>query len=361
MTIVPESLAAHAGLLIERATVRYGGTVAAGEITLDVAPGETVALVGPSGCGKSTTLRAVAGLVPLSEGRIAIRGLDVTRAAPPSRGVGLVPQNYALFPHMSVAANIAYGMRARRVPATKRQRTVDGLLELTSLGHLADRRPDQLSGGQRQRVALARALAVEPSVLLLDEPMAALDPQLRGGLRRELAELLRAADSATLLVTHDQREALALGQRIAVLREGRIVQFGTARELWNDPADALVADFLAGSRLLDAHLDGEHAVLFDGRWRVPLDGLVKRTSAHGRTRVLMRPESLMIVGDAPRDQTALDAEVTHTEFVGEALHITLEAAGTVLTIRTPADVGVPRHVRVAVRPGHASLLIGSPN
>lgn len=354
-----EPIARADGLSVDDLTVRYGQTTAVDRVSLDVAPAETVAVIGPSGCGKSTTLRAVAGLVGAVTGTITLTGRNVTTSDPARRDIGLVPQNYAVFPHMSVAANIAYGLRARGVDTTARRQRVRDMLELTHLSDLADRRPDQLSGGQRQRVALARALAIRPDALLLDEPLAALDPQLRGGLRRELSSMLAATDCATLIVTHDQREALSLGSRIALMREGRLVQFDTPRRLWDDPADAFVADFLSGAVLLEAERDHDHAVALDGLWRVPVRDLRVGPTAHGATRLLLRHDSLTVTEphDAPDDGSALIAQVDHTEFTGESLHLTVRAGDHTLGVRVAPDTRVGRSVALTVAPGRATLLL----
>ncbi|MEE2046805.1 ABC transporter ATP-binding protein, partial [Nocardiopsis tropica] len=262
------------------------------------------------------------------------------------------------FPHMSVAGNIAYGLRARRLPADRRRRRVAEMLELTRLTELAGRRPGQLSGGQRQRVALARALAVEPDVLLLDEPLAALDPQLRGGLRRELSAMLSSSGCATLIVTHDQREALSLGTRIALMREGTLVQFGTPRELWEDPADAFVADFLAGAVLLEAERSPDGAAVLDGRWRIPAEDLGTGPTGHGRTRLLLRDDSLTVTDRD--DGAAVTARVVHAEFVGDAVRLTVDAHGHVFGVRVPPDARIGRSVSLAVVPGRATLLVPAP-
>ncbi|WP_285761766.1 ABC transporter ATP-binding protein [Nocardiopsis ansamitocini] len=335
-------------------TVRYGSTTAAANVSLDVAPAETVAVIGPSGCGKSSTLRAVAGLAPVAEGRITLAGRDITALAAARRNIGLVPQNYAVFPHMSVAGNIGYGLRARRTPEPLRRERVRAMLDLTRLEELADRRPDQLSGGQRQRVALARALAIEPDVLLLDEPLAALDPQLRGGLRRELAAMLSATECATLIVTHDQHEALSLGSRIAILRDGHLVQFDTPQVLWNDPADAFVADFLANALLLDVHRNHDHVLALDGRWRIPLGQLAVRPTGHGVSRLLLRRDSFTVTDTA--DEAALEAEVTHSEFAGDSVQLTVRAAGTTMSLRVAPDARIGRTVGLSVAGGAATLL-----
>jgi ABC-type Fe3+/spermidine/putrescine transport system ATPase subunit len=343
---------------VDGLTVHYGSAAAVESVSLDVAPAETVAVIGPSGCGKSTTLRAVAGLVPVTAGEVSLAGRDVTGLEPARRNIGLVPQNYAVFPHMSVSANIAYGLRARGWATARREERVREMLELTRLTDLAQRRPDQLSGGQRQRVALARALAIQPDALLLDEPLAALDPQLRGGLRRELAAMLAATECATLIVTHDQREALALGSRIALLREGRLVQFDTPQRLWDDPADAFVADFLAGAVLLEAELDDGHALALDGRWRIPVRDLGVRRTGHGTTRLLLRHDSLTVTKDT--DASALAAEVTHSEFTGDGVQLTVRAGEQDLGVRVPPDARIGRSVSLAVVPGRASLLTPQP-
>ncbi|MBQ1079630.1 ABC transporter ATP-binding protein [Nocardiopsis sp. B62] len=348
------AVARASGLAVDDLTVRYGSTTAVERVSLDVAPAETVAVIGPSGCGKSTTLRAVAGLVPVSGGALTLAGRDVTGLGPARRNIGLVPQNYAVFPHMSVAANIGYGLRARGTAAARRERLVREMLELTHLTDLAERRPDQLSGGQRQRVALARALAIQPDALLLDEPLAALDPQLRGGLRRELAAMLAATECATLIVTHDQREALSLGSRIALLRDGKLVQFDTPQKLWDDPVDAFAADFLAGAVLLDAELADGHAVALDGRWRLPVADLAVRSTAHGAVRLLLRHDSLAVTDEA--DESALVAEVTHSEFTGDGVHLTVRAGEHLLGVRVPPDARIGRSVALAVAPGRATLL-----
>ena len=216
-------------------------------VDLAVNPGELVVLVGPSGCGKSTLLKLVAGLIEPSQGQLRINGQEIVGTPPQQRGVGWVPQSYALFDHLTVADNIAFGLRMQqrpqRLPKAKQKARVHTLLALCHMGELAQRSVRDLSGGQRQRVAIARALAVQPKVLLLDEPLAALDPQLRSTLRTNLVNLLRESGATTLFVTHDQAEALAIADRIAVLRAGRLEQYGTPEQLWTRPANAFVAEF----------------------------------------------------------------------------------------------------------------------
>jgi 2-aminoethylphosphonate transport system ATP-binding protein len=242
-------------------TVHYGGTAALRDFSLSVDRGETVALLGPSGSGKSTALKTLAGFERPSAGRVALFGRDVTDEPPYRRGIGLVVQQYALFPHLRVADNVAFGLRARRTPRAEVRQAVGEALAMVGMTAFARRYPGQLSGGQQQRVAIARALAIRPGVLLLDEPLSALDAKLRQDMLGEL-QRLRAdlPDVAILHVTHDQEEALSLADRIVVLRDGRIVDTGPARELYQSPPSEFTASFLGDANLLPARVTGDGLV-----------------------------------------------------------------------------------------------------
>ena len=236
----------------------FGAGPVVADLDLTVGAGEMLSLLGPSGCGKSTTLRMIAGYLRPTEGRVFIRGRDATAVAPRRRNIGMVFQSYALFPHLSVAENVAFGLRMRKIGKLERTRRVGEALELVGLGELADRRPGQLSGGQQQRVALARAVVIEPDVLLLDEPLSNLDARLRVQLRGELARVQRETGLTAVLVTHDQEEALAVSDRIVVLHEGRIAQQGRPAELFEHPRSRFVAQFLGYENVLE--LPGRGAV-----------------------------------------------------------------------------------------------------
>ena len=236
----------------------YGETVAMDGVDLAVDEGELLTLLGPSGCGKTTTLNVIAGFVAPDAGRVLIDGTDVSGTPAWQRGLGVVFQSYALFPHMSVADNIAFGLRERHVGRTEAAARVRDALTLVRLDGVADRRPAQLSGGQQQRVALARALVIRPRVLLLDEPLAALDRKLRQEMRAELKEIQRAVGTTTVFVTHDQHEALGLSDRVAVMNHGRIEQLGTPEEVYERPVTAFVADFVGASSVLTGRAAGGH-------------------------------------------------------------------------------------------------------
>ena len=232
-------------------TVAYKGAVALDNLDLDVAPGEIMAIIGPSGCGKTTALRAVAGFVQPTRGRIRIGATDVTDLPPYARDIGMVVQNYALFPHMRVAENVAFGLRARRAPDSLVAERIRDCLAMVGMEAYADRYPRQLSGGQQQRVAIARALAIRPRVLLLDEPLSALDAQIRRNMLGELARLHRDLPHLTVLyVTHDQTEALTLADRIAIMRGGRLIAHGTSQVLYRAPPNRFAAEFLGRANLL---------------------------------------------------------------------------------------------------------------
>ena len=230
------------------------------DLSLSVAAGECLALLGPSGCGKTTTLRLLAGLDTPDSGRILLGGDDITALPPGSRRVAMVFQSYALYPHLSVVGNLELGLRVRGVPARERESRIAAMLELLQLGELRNRRPAQLSGGQRQRVALARALLRQPRLVLLDEPMSNLDAQLREELRPELRRLLCGSGPPTLYVTHDQQEAIGIADRLAILRGGRLQQIGTAREIYERPANLFVAGFLGRPQINRLTCDGEHVL-----------------------------------------------------------------------------------------------------
>jgi len=241
---------ARAVVELRGCTRDFGGVRAVDALDLAVCEGELLSLLGPSGCGKTTTLNLIAGFVAPTAGRVIVDGEDVTARPPHQRGLGVVFQSYALFPHMSVFENVAFGLRERRVPAPEIARRVGEALALVRLQGQGERRPRQLSGGMQQRAALARALVYAPRVLLLDEPLAALDRKLREEMRAELREILREVGITTVFVTHDQSEALSLSDRLAVMNEGRIEQLGSPREVYERPATRFVADFIGASSRL---------------------------------------------------------------------------------------------------------------
>lgn len=236
---------------------RFGSMVAVDNVSLDIEPGEFFALLGPSGCGKTTLLRMLAGFEVPTEGSVLIDGQDMGSTPPNRRPVNMVFQSYAVFPHMTVADNVAYGLKIDGIDATEREVRVKEALDLVQLGHLGQRKPDQLSGGQRQRVALARALIKKPKVLLLDEPLSALDAKLREAMRFELSQLQQKVGITFIMVTHDQDEALAIASRIAVMHKGAIAQLGTPSDLYEFPANRFVADFIGSVNMFEGTLAKE--------------------------------------------------------------------------------------------------------
>lgn len=286
------------------------GTRVLDALNLDIHPGETLVLLGPSGCGKTTTLRLIAGLEqPDAGGQVLFGGQDVTRLGIEKRNVGMVFQSYALFPNMTVAENVGYGLRVRKIPAAEQRERVMEMLSMMRLDALANRHIDQLSGGQRQRVALARALAVRPQVLLLDEPLTALDAQLRETLRVEINLLLRQLGITAVYVTHDQEEAMALGDRVVVMSNGKIAQAGTPREIYHQPQNAFVADFIGTmnkvrGRVVDGRLECEA-----GRLTLPSD-------TAQADEVMFRPEDVEII-DEHDQRSDLKGTVLASFFLGD--------------------------------------------
>ena len=271
-------------LELKEVSVRYGATVAVDRFSLGLADGQVLAVLGPSGCGKSTLLRVVAGLEPVSAGSVLLDGADVTDVPAHRRGFALMFQDGQLFPHLSVAGNVGYALRLRRTPRREREARVEELLGLVGLEAYADRRPATLSGGERQRVALARALAVRPRLLLLDEPLSALDRGLRERLAGELRDVLRAEGTTAVLVTHDHEEAFTVADRMAVMRDGRLVQSGTLQEVWRRPADPATARFLGYAAVVT-----DRAAAYVWRHSGAPDDVSPRTVALRRSAVRVSP------------------------------------------------------------------------
>ncbi len=320
---------------------------------LVVAPGELVAVIGGSGSGKSTVLRLAAGFLAPARGRILIDGTDVTEAPPRARELGVVFQAYALFPHMTARENVAYPLKVRGVGTRQRGEQAMRMLGLVGLTPLADRRPDQLSGGQQQRVALARALVFRPRALLLDEPLSALDAALRGEMRDEIRRLQREHGIATLHVTHDQEEALSMADRVVVMREGRIEQVGTPRELYEHPRSRWVASFVGQANLWEGVVRGADAVETPvGLLRAGPIGLPPGT----RATVLVRPEGVRL-GAAPDGVNTFTGRLGRDRFLGATRRYDLEVAGGTVVGETPEAgaidaVHIPR-ARVQVIPAPA--------
>ncbi|HEY4753731.1 MAG TPA: ABC transporter ATP-binding protein [Candidatus Limnocylindrales bacterium] len=268
----------------------YGPVHALDGLSIDIAPGELIALLGPSGCGKTTALRALGGLDEVDQGRILVGGKDITRVPANKRNMGIVFQAYSLFPNMTARDNVAYGLRLRGVDGTKRKRKADEMLDLVGLGAQATRYPHQMSGGQQQRVALARALAIEPSVLLLDEPLSALDAKVRRQLREEIRRIQIIIGITTLFVTHDQEEALAMGDRVGVMSDGRLEQIAPPAELYDRPQTRFVAEFVGLTNRIPGHTDGDVVEVVGAR--VPL---LPGATDRGPVQALVRPENVHLV------------------------------------------------------------------
>ncbi len=326
------------GIIFESVTVAYRGHVVLENFSLDIRIGEIMALIGPSGSGKTTALRAVAGFVQPVKGRIRIGSQDVTDLPPYARGIGMVVQNYALFPHMRIEDNVAFGLRARRASREKIQQRVTECLRLVGMSKYVGRYPRELSGGQQQRIAVARALAVEPRVLLLDEPLSALDAQIRRQMVDEIARLHRDLPTLTVLyVTHDQTEALTLADRIAIMHDGKLSSLGASQSLYRRPPNRFTAEFLGRANLLPVRIDALDRST--GLLHVQFAGTALHVThdpeadAGSEYLVCIRPHALRIAGPNTANNR-LKGAVTEVQWQGDHHVITLDCAGTEVRVVT---------------------------
>jgi putative spermidine/putrescine transport system ATP-binding protein len=323
---------------------RFGEFTAVDGVDLEVRRGEFITLLGPSGSGKTTTLRMIAGFLTQDEGSIRIAGEEMTRVPPYRRDVGMVFQNYALFPHMTAAQNIAFPLQMRKIGRDEQRQRIAEVLELVKLASFGDRYPRQLSGGQQQRIALARAIVFRPRLLLMDEPLGALDKKLREALQLEIMRISRQLEATVVYVTHDQEEALVMSDRIAIFDKGRIQQLGTGEDLYERPTSVFVADFVGESNMLRGRLerDGDGTWLHRGSWRWRVDPSVADAPGlgHGEPAALVvRPEHLRVVAkDAPRDgANGVEAAVTEVLYLGPTRKIELALPdGVAAVVRQPA-------------------------
>ena len=348
----------------ERVSLAYGRTRVLTDVSIAIEPGEFFALLGPSGSGKSTLLRLLAGFLQPQAGAITVDGEDVTHVQPWRRDIGMVFQNYALWPHMTVRKNVAFGLEERKLPRGEIDRRVAAALDLVGLGDYGERRPGQLSGGQQQRVALARTIAVEPKVLLLDEPLSNLDAKLRIHMRAELLALQRKLGITTIFVTHDQEEALSISDRVAVLDQGVIQQVGTPVELYDAPANRFIATFVGTINVIAGTLErsGDGALFrSDSLGTIALGQIA---APAGPAEILIRPHAMLLaatVGALDAGRSWLDGTVMEREFLGEFVRYWVKASGTELTVDQPHYMGEPGFapgsaVRVGINPAQVRLL-----
>ncbi len=334
---------------LEAVTKRYGAFVALEETSLDIAKGEFLTLLGPSGSGKTTLLNVVSGMHSPHSGRVFIAGRDVTAAPPSKRGLGMVFQNYALMPHMTVFENVAFPLQIRRVGRDDIKRRVDGALAMVGLSPLASRKPRELSGGQQQRVSIARCLVYDPSLILMDEPLGALDKKLREQMQIEIKRLHLESGITVMYVTHDQEEALNMSDRIMLMNGGRIEQLGTPQELYSNPASQFTADFIGASTLLDAEVVSTGPA---GQVRLDSSELCDveavRDAVATKGKLLLRPETLVIapVGDAPAGHNRLQGTVADTLITGGTTkHFVRLSGGQTAVVQELSGMNARRHRR----------------
>lgn len=344
---------------VEKIRKTYGDFVALEGLTLDMAEGEFISFLGPSGCGKTTALRIVAGFEFADSGSVLIDGAEIGPVPPNRRDMGMVFQNYSLFPNMTAADNVAFGLRVRKQPAEKVRRRATEMLELVGLSGKEGNFPHQMSGGQQQRVALARALAIEPRVLLLDEPLSALDAKVRVSLRNEIRAIQREFGISTIFVTHDQEEALTISDRVAVLSQGRLEQFGSPEQIYREPASAFVAGFVGESNRFDGTIDSAGTVNIGGS-SVRLDA-AHAHSAGTAVEVLVRPESTVLRdpgdGDIPATVISQQFQGSRTRFLVHPKYQTDPTAVVISDVSGTRDESLTGGTEVSIALDARSALV----
>ncbi len=300
------------------------------DVSLDILSGEFFSILGPSGCGKTTLLRMIAGFEFPTEGSIHLDGKEITGTSPRHRGIGMVFQNYALFPHMTVFHNVAFGLEAKSLGKKEIRARVEKILDSVQLAHKIDAPVPQLSGGEQQRVAVARALVVEPSMLLFDEPLSNLDVALRASTRMEIRTLQRNTGITSVYVTHDQAEAMSLSDRIAVMKEGEIIQIGTSSEVYEHPCDVFVAEFLGGANIVRGSHDVLSNTFQSGRLRIQIPANVSQQS--GSTILAIRPDAVVLEENPASDGAGPTGQVIAKEYLGSTTTINIELSGVVLRV-----------------------------
>ena len=325
---------------IEGVNLSYGSNHVLKDVNLAIRPGEFFAFLGPSGCGKTTLLRLIAGFNQADTGRVTIGRQDISALPPWKRDVGMVFQSYALWPHMSVRRNVAFGLEERKLPRAEIERRVTVALDLVGLGHLGERRPSQLSGGQQQRVAVARTVAIEPKVLLLDEPLSNLDAKMRVQVRRELRDLQQRLGLTTIFVTHDQEEANTICDRIAVMNDGTVQQVGTPMELYEHPANLFVANFLGTANILSGEVVGQGAqrhFAIEGGLRIPIE---PEAAVPAGARLVFRPQHAALTqSPEPGNPYALPCRIVHREFLGASVRYGARVGETEVSVDAPFQSG----------------------
>jgi putative spermidine/putrescine transport system ATP-binding protein len=348
-------------LRIERLAKTFGQNRVVKDVDLSFGRGEFVTLLGPSGCGKTTILRMIAGFERPTSGRIIVDGTDITGLNPNQRKIGMVFQAYALFPNMNVADNIGFGLRVARVPAPQRMQRVEEMLKLIGLSGFGKRFPFELSGGQQQRVALARALAPSPRMLLLDEPLSALDAKIRISLREQIREIQRELGITTVFVTHDQEEALSISDRIVVLNAGEVEQVGPPFEIYNRPATRFVASFVGTLNTLNARVaDADRRVVTIDGQEAKVPSLPEGARNGDPVALTMRPEAVSLANGAAED-IVLDGRVSEVSFLGSVIRLRIELGENTLSLDTFNDQRTPppahgSTVKVAIAPDAVLLL-----